>query len=393
MSPRKRILLLGATGSIGASTLQVIDAHKDKLEFVGIAARRNTDTLTAIARKYGVGHVGFFDAEAASAAQSENRYPTSTRLYGGMRGIEELAALPEADLVVIAVVGTAGLRPTLAAIRAGKTIALANKETLVLAGEFVTRAAAEAGVTLLPLDSEHNAIFQCLQTSAPRDLRRILLTASGGSFRDRSPDSLHRVTPEEALKHPNWSMGAKVTVDSATMANKGLEVIEAHWLFGLPSAAIDVVIHRQSIVHSMVEFIDGSVLAQLAPPSMTFAIQHSLLYPQRATPTLPGLDFTVAMRLDFEPPDHARFPCLTLAREALEAVGIMPAAFNAANEVAVAAFLEERIGFLEIPSIISRTLEKMPNPEPKCLDDVLEADRIARSLAGQWVARPTSIGS
>lgn len=389
MTTRKRIVLLGATGSIGASTLKVLDAHGDRLELVGIAARRNSDTLAAIARRYRVKHVGFFDPDAAVAARREARYDGQTHLYGGIDGIEGLVSLADADLVIVAVVGTAGLRPTLAAIRAGKTIALANKEILVLAGEFVTGAAVRAGVPILPLDSEHNAIFQCLQAASEKDVRRILLTASGGAFLDRPVTSLREVTPLEALKHPNWSMGAKVTVDSATMANKGLEVIEAHWLFRLPSNAIDVVIHRQSIVHSMVEFVDGSVLAQLAPPCMTFAIQHSLLHPERASATSPGLDFAQTMRLDFEPPDHARFPCLTLAREALEAGGIMPAAFNAANEVAVAAFLEERVGFLDIPSIISKTLEQMPNPEPRSLDDVLEADQLARTLAGQWIGRPT----
>lgn len=389
MSARKRIILLGATGSIGESTLKVIDAHSDRLELVGIAAHRNVDALEAIARRYRVRHVGFFDPAAASEAKSRDGFGPGSRIYAGTDAINEMVGLDEADLIVVAVVGTAGLGPTLAAIRAGKTIALANKETLVMAGEFVTRAAREHSAPILPLDSEHNAIFQCLQGSNGRDVGRILLTASGGSFLDRPIETWHEVTPEEALQHPNWSMGAKVTVDSATMANKGLELIEAHWLFGLPSASIDVVIHRQSIIHSMVEFVDGSILAQLAPPSMTFAIQHSLLHPDRASATSPGLDFSTAMRLDFEPPDPVRFPCLRLARQALEAAGTMPAAYNAANEVAVEAFLQQQVGFLDIPSIIDRTLQKMPTGKPKHLEDVLEADRLARELATAGAHRQT----
>ncbi len=384
MPERKRIVLLGATGSIGSSTLRVLDAHPDRLELVGIAANRNIGALEAIARKYQVRHIGLFDSDAAASARSNDRFGSEARIYSGLDGICDLATLEGANIVVVAVVGTASLRPTLAAIEAGKTIALANKEILVMAGDFVTRAAREYDVDILPLDSEHNAIYQCLQGSSGRDVRRILLTASGGAFLDRPMDTLNQVTPEEALKHPNWSMGPKVTVDSATMANKGLELIEAHWLFGLPSEAIDVVIHRQSIVHSMVEYVDGSILAQLSPPSMTFAIQHSLLHPNRAPATSPGLDFSERMQLGFEPPDHDRFPCLSLARQALEAGGVMPAVYNAANEIAVGAFLEQRVGFLEIPSIINSTLQKVANEAPTCLEDVLTADHLAREVAGQW---------
>lgn len=387
MPARKRIILLGATGSIGTSTLKVLDTHPDRLELVGVAAHRDIDALAKIARRYRVPHVGLFDPEAAAEASRTGAWASKTRIYSGIDGIAEMVSREEADLVVVAVVGTAGLRPTLAAIQAGKTIALANKETLVMAGEFVTRAARENKVTILPLDSEHNAIFQCLQGSTGGDIKRILLTASGGSFLDRPLDTWGQITPEEALRHPNWSMGAKVTVDSATMANKGLELIEAHWLFDLPSTAIDVVIHRQSIVHSMVEFVDGSILAQLSPPSMTFAIQHSLLHPDRASATSPGLDFSTAMRLDFEPPDQNRFPCLALARQALEIAGTAPAAFNAANEVAVDAFLKQEIGFLDIPTIIDRTLQKVPTGEPKQLEDILETDRLARERAAEWAHR------
>jgi len=386
MSTRKRIILLGATGSIGSSTLKVLETHSDRLELIGIAARSNVDRLAEIAKKFSVRHVGLFDPAAGARAAADPRFEGGTEFYHGMDEITSLATLSDADLVVVAVVGTAGLKPTLAAIEAKKTIALASKEILVLAGEYVTRAARENRVSILPMDSEHNAIFQCLQGSHHGDVQRIILTASGGSFLDRPIETMGRVTPAEALQHPNWSMGDKVTIDSATMANKGLELIEARWLFGLRSDSIDVVIHRQSIVHSMVEFVDGSILAQLSPPSMTFAIQHTLLFPDRATGTHPSLDFSAALRLDFEPPDTSKFPCLTLARLALEGEGILPAAFNAANEVAVDAFLGGRIGFLEIPVIIEKTLGEIPNRKPSRLDDVTEADKEARAIASRLVA-------
>ncbi len=386
MSTRKRIVLLGATGSIGSSTLKVLETHSDRLELIGIAARSNVDGLAEIAARFDVRHVGLFDPAAGARAAVDPRFESGTEFYLGVDEIASLAALADADLVVVAVVGTAGLKPTLAAIEAKKTIALASKEILVLAGEFVIRTARANQVSILPLDSEHNAIFQCLQGAQHRDVQRIILTASGGSFLDRPTETLERVTPAEALKHPNWSMGDKVTIDSATMANKGLELIEARWLFDLRSDSIDVVIHRQSIVHSMVEFVDGSILAQLSPPSMTFAIQHTLLYPDRATGTHPSLDFSAALRLDFQPPDTSKFPCLTLARRSLEGAGILPAAFNAANEVAVDAFLKGQIGYLEIPVIIEKTLEVIPNREPSRLDDVTEADHEARAIASRWVA-------
>ena len=389
MRNRKRIILLGATGSIGSSTLKVLENHSDRLELIGIAARSNVDRLTEIAEKFGVKQVGLFDLAAGARAAADPRFEAGTTFYCGVDEITSLAALDDADLVVVAVVGTAGLKPTLAAINAKKTIALASKEILVLAGQFVTRAARDNGVSILPLDSEHNAIFQCLQGAHHRDVQRIILTASGGSFLDRPIETMDQVTPAEALIHPNWSMGDKVTIDSATMANKGLELIEARWLFDLHSECIAVVIHRQSIVHSMVEFVDGSILAQLSPPSMTFAIQHTLLFPDRATGTHPSLDFRSNLRLDFQPPDTSKFPCLALARRALEGEGILPAAFNAANEVAVDAFLGGAIRFPEIPIIIEKTLEVIPNHEPLKLDDVTEADKEARVIASRWVAHKT----
>ncbi len=299
--PKKRLVLLGATGSIGDSTLRVVRKHPDKLEIVAIAGRTNCAKLDEIAREFNVPHVGVFDEAAARAARKAGMFKGRT-LHVGPAGLVELARLPAGDMVVAAVVGTLGLKPTLAAIEAGKDIALANKEILVLAGQFVMAAARKHRVAVVPLDSEHNAVFQCLDGERPQDVAKLLLTASGGPFRDYTRAQMAAVTPEAALKHPNWDMGPKVTVDSSTMANKGLEVIEAHWLFGLPAERIEVVVHPQSIVHSMVQFVDGSIIAQLSPPSMTFPIQHSLLYPGRAAGVAPTLDFSQKFALDFRPP-------------------------------------------------------------------------------------------
>ena len=280
-SSKKRIVLLGATGSIGENTLRVVAAHRDRLELVAIAARSNHRRLAEIARQFAVRHVGLFDNGAlAEARAGAAAFPAGTRLYGGLGGLIELAQLPEADLVLVAVVGTTGLRPALAALAARKHLALASKEILVLAGKFVMAAARASGVRLLPVDSEHNAVFQCLEGHPGAAVRRIVLTASGGAFRDLPTAALAHVTPADALKHPNWSMGPKITVDSATLANKGLELMEAQWLFGLRPDQCQAVLHPQSIVHCLVEFTDGAMLAQLAPPSMTFPIQHALLYPE-----------------------------------------------------------------------------------------------------------------
>jgi 1-deoxy-D-xylulose-5-phosphate reductoisomerase len=382
----KRLVLLGATGSIGENTLKVLRGHPDRLELVAVASHTRSRELDAIAREFNVPHVGIYDEAAARAARAEGLFAGRT-LHAGRAGLEELACLPEADMVVAAVVGTLGLRPTLAAIAAGKDIALANKEILVLAGKFVMAAARARGVAVVPLDSEHNAVFQCLDGARREDVAKLLLTASGGPFRDYTRAEMAAVTPAAALRHPNWAMGPKVTIDSSTMANKGLEIIEAHWLFGLPAARIEVVVHPQSIVHSMVQFVDGSILAQLSPPSMTFPIQHSLLYPARAAGVSPTLDFSQLLRLDFHPPDLDRFPCLALARAALEAEGIAPAVFNAANEVAVAAFLDGRLPYLAIPQIIAETLAALPPRDPQDLDDVLAADAEARVRASALVAR------
>ena len=379
---RKRIVLLGATGSIGENTLRVIAAHRDRLELVGIAARANHRRLAEIARQFGVRHVAIFENGAlAEARANAAAFPPNTRLSGGLDGLVELAQLPEADLVLVAIVGTTGLRPALAALAAHKPLALASKEILVLAGKFVMAAARAGGVRLVPVDSEHNAVFQCLEGHAHATVRRIVLTASGGAFRDLSADALAHVTPADALKHPNWSMGPKITVDSATLANKGLELMEAQWLFSLRPDQCHAVLHPQSIVHCLVEFADGTMLAQLAPPSMTFPIQHALLYPERA----PGIDVPLNLQklfsLDFCPVDETRYPCLRLARAAMDAGGVAPAVYNAANEIAVTAFLAGRLPFLAISEVIDKTLQSASNFEPGDLDAVLEADMTARRVA------------
>jgi len=380
--PRRRVVLLGATGSIGENTLRVIQAHQDRLELVGIAAHGNHQRLAAIARQFKVPHVGLYDEKAFLTARTRGDFPAGTQFHGGAAGLVELAMLPEADTVLIAVVGTAGLQPALAAIAAKKTIALASKEILVLAGKFIMQAARESGSRLLPVDSEHNAVFQCLEGHRSSDVRRLVLTASERAFRDWPIEKLADVTPSDALKHPNWAMGPKITVDSATLANKGLELIEAQCLFGLQAGQCHAVLHAQSTVHCLVEFTDGSLLAQLCPPSMTFPIQHALLYPDRSPAgTDQALSLDRAFSLDFRPVDEARYPCLRLARESMAAGGVAPAIFNAANEVAVAAFLQKRVPFLAIPQIIDKTLATLSHFEPGTLEQVLATDAQARQIA------------
>lgn len=381
-SRRKRVVLLGATGSIGENTLRVIAAHPDRLELVAVAARGNWQKLAAIARQFNVRQVGVFDETAyAAARENASAFPAATHLVGGLAGLTELAQLPSADIVLVAVVGTTGLEPALAALGAGKDLALASKEILVLAGKFVMAAARANKARLLPVDSEHNAVFQCLEGHPQAGVRRIVLTASGGAFRDWPAERLAHATPADALKHPNWSMGPKITVDSATLANKGLELIEAQWLFGLKPAQCTAVIHPQSIVHCLVEFNDGAMLAQLCPPSMTFPIQHVLLHPDRVAGVDSALDFTRLIGLEFRPVDEARFPMLALARATMTAGGVAPAVFNAANEVAVAAFLEGRIPFLAIPRVVEHTLATIKNFEPAELSAVVAIDGDSRRIA------------
>ncbi len=384
---KKRVVLLGATGSIGESTLRVIAAHRDRLELVGIAAHGRHARLAEIAQQFGVRHVGLYDPTALADARRGGAFPAGTLFHGGADGLRELATLPEADVILVAVVGTTALEPTLAAIAARKTIALASKEILVLAGKFVMDAARASGSRLLPVDSEHNAVFQCLEGHPATSVRRLVLTASGGAFRDWPIEKLSQVTPADALKHPNWAMGPKITVDSATLANKGLELIEAQCLFGLRAEQCHAVLHAQSIVHCLVEFTDGGMLAQLCPPSMTFPIQHALLYPERAPAgTDAPLPLDKALSLDFRPADETRYPCLRLAREAMATGGAAPAVFNAANEVAVAAFLQNQVPYLAIPRIIEHTLATVNLIDPTTLDQVMAVDRDARGIATAHLA-------
>lgn len=378
---RRRVVLLGATGSIGESALRVIAAHPDKLELIGIASRSNASRLAAIASSHRVRHVAIADEAAAKLAAEEGSVPRDTILHAGERGLIELATLPEADVVLVAVVGTAGLAPALAALAAGKDLALASKEILVLAGKFVMEAARRSGARLLPVDSEHAAVAQCLSGHPRDDVARVILTASGGAFRDLPLEKLSQVTRADALRHPNWSMGPKITVDSATLANKGLELIEAQWLFGLKPGQCAAVIHSQSIVHCLVEFVDGVMLAQLSPPSMTFPIQRALL-PDFATRGVDhALDLMKQFSLDFKPVDESRYPLYRLARKTMEAGGVTPAIFNASNEVAVEAFLDGRIDFLAISDVVDHTLQNVPSFEPTDLPSVLAIDAEARSIA------------
>ena len=385
-SPRKRVVLLGATGSIGESTLRVIAAHADKLELVGIAARANWEKTAAIARQFNVRQVGLFDDAAFAAARANAAaFPAGARVIGGMAGLVELAQLPEADIVLVAVVGTTGLEPALATLSAGKSLALASKEILVLAGKFVMAEARARNARLLPVDSEHNAVFQCVEGHPESTVRRIVLTASGGAFRDWPAERLAHATPADALKHPNWAMGPKITVDSATLANKGLELIEAQWLFGLDCDQCTTVLHPQSIVHCLVEFTDGAMLAQLSPPSMVFPIQHALLHPERAPGVDAPLDLGRLFSLEFRPVDEQRFPMLRLAKHCMRGGGVAPAVFNAANEVAVAAFLSGRLPFLAIPRVVEQSLAAISNFEPNDLAAVLATDSHARRIAASLI--------
>ena len=383
---RKKIVLLGATGSIGLNTLSVIRAHSDRLELVGIACNTKYTELAAMAREFNIKNVALSDKDACEQARRSGLFEKDVCIGEGLTGLEELATLQEADIVLVAVVGTAGLKPTLAAIAKGKDIGLASKEILVMAGKFVMAAAAANNARILPVDSEHNAIFQCMQGAERHDVSRLILTASGGPFRDYTIEQMRSIEPADATCHPNWSMGPKITVDSSTMANKGLEMVEAHWLFDMEPSKIEVVVHPQSIVHSMVEFIDGTIIAQMSPPSMTFAIQHILLYPDKAAAVHEPMDFSRSLQLEFQPPDKKRFPCLRLGIEALTAGGTAPAVFNAANEIAVAAFLENRLSYPGIGEVVDKTLQSVSIFEPQTLEDVMEADASARHAAGEIAA-------
>ncbi len=392
-SPARKVTILGATGSIGASTLDVIERNPGRFSVAALAAHRQWPALLAQIARFRPPYAALLDVQAArELEEAVRREGLPTRVLAGAEGLREVATLADADTVVAAIVGGAGLAPTLAAARAGKRILLANKETLVLAGDLFMSAVREGGATLLPIDSEHNAIFQCLPSAGDGSrgragVRRILLTASGGPFRTTPVSELGRVTPEQACAHPRWRMGRKISVDSATMMNKGLEMIEAHWLFGLAPREIEVLIHPESIVHSLVEYDDGSVLAQLGNPDMRTPIAHALAWPDRVAAGVTALDLAQIGALHFAAPDPERFPCLTLARAALAAGGSAPASLNAANEVAVAAFLERAIGFLDIADVCAEALSKLPAQPVATLDDALEADRAGRSVALELLSR------
>ena len=387
------ITLLGSTGSIGVSTLDVVARHPDKYKIVALTAYRQDDLLFAQCQQFEPEYAVMLDEVAAiRLRQRLSEAGSSTEVLTGVAALEQVAVLPEVDAVMAAIVGAAGLRPTLAAAQAGKKILLANKESLVMAGKVFMDALRASGAVLLPIDSEHNAIFQALPRGYDGDLaasgvRRILLTASGGPFRTMPLSELQSVTPEQACAHPNWVMGRKISVDSASMMNKGLEVIEAHWLFNAGADDIQVVIHPQSVVHSLVEYVDGSLLAQLGNPDMRTPIAYGLAYPERIDAGVVPLDLFKVATLDFSAPDYARFPCLALAYQALRAAGTAPAILNAANEVAVAAFLDRKISFLSIPRVIEAVLNQLQVGVVSSLDDVLAADAEARVAADQFIGK------
>ena len=394
---RKRVVILGATGSIGESALKVARDIPERMQIVGLAANSNAEKLAATANETRAPAVCLVDETKTDALKRALEY--KPRIFSGDAGLREIACLSDADMVLVAIVGTGGLRPALAAIEAGKDLAVASKEILVMAGEIVMREARENGVHVLPVDSEHNAIFQCLEgkrstlnaqrstlnaesfTLDVSEVRRIILTASGGPFRETPRKDFDSITPEQALKHPTWNMGPKITIDSATLFNKGLEMIEAHWLFDVEMKRVEVVIHPQSIVHSMVEFTDGSTLAQLSYSDMCFPIQYAMTWPDRVPNTLPPLDFSKLSKLEFFTPRYEDFPALNLARRAGETGGTLPAVMNAANEIAVAAFLDRQVRFQQIWDVVEEVMNRHTAIAHPNLDAILEADQWARNEA------------
>ena len=404
MAKRKRVVVLGATGSIGESAIKVAHDIPERMEIIGLAAKTNARKLAAQANVVRPQAVCLVDETRIEELRAALEYKPA--ILAGEAGLREIACLTNVDMVLVAVVGTGGLRPALAALEAGKDLAVASKEILVMAGEAVMSAAAKKGAKVLPVDSEHNAIFQCLEcgrglcapigegattdrdTEVPPTLvRRIILTASGGPFRETPSDQFTNITPDQALKHPTWNMGPKITIDSATLFNKGLEMIEAHWLFGVEMARVEVIIHPQSIVHSMVEFADGSVLAQLSHSDMCFPIQYAVTWPERVPNSLPSLDFGKLQKLEFAAPRLDAFPALNLARRAGETGGTLPAVMNAANEIAVSAFLDRRISFPRIWHLVEEVMNRHTSIANPTLDAILEADRWAREEAADASAR------
>jgi 1-deoxy-D-xylulose-5-phosphate reductoisomerase len=382
----KRLAILGSTGSIGQSALAVVDAHPARLKVVALAAGDNAPLLSEQVRRYQPEVVAMATGEGVDRLRAACGADTPVTMGGGAEGLIAVATHPAVDIVICASSGTAGLEAVLAALAAGKTIALANKEVLVMAGALVTAAAQRSGALILPVDSEHNAVHQCVHGRSQTEIRKLILTASGGPFRDLTSAQLRRVTTDQALRHPTWRMGRKITIDSATLMNKGLEVIEAHWLFGVSADQIEVVIHPQSIVHSMVELVDGSVIAQLGVTDMRLPIQYACSYPERWDGALPSLDLSKAGRLEFHSPDHERFPCLGLAYRALRAEGTQAVVLNAANEVAVGAFLDGRLGFTAIPTVIERTMNAHMVEGVSTVETVRRVDAWGRSYAREIAA-------
>ena len=381
----RSLTILGSTGSIGLSTLDVVRQHPEKFSISCLAAGQDVTVLAEQIKEFMPDAVSVKDAESAKKLEAllEDYKP---EIFYGVEGASTIASADGSDMVVSAIVGAAGLVPTVNAIKAGKHIALANKETLVVAGQLVSDLVKKHNVRLLPVDSEHSAIFQSLEGHRTEDVERIILTASGGPFRNTSAEELKNVKLEQALKHPQWSMGAKITIDSATMMNKGLEVIEAHWLFNMPAEKIGVVVHPQSIIHSMVEYIDGCVIAQLGSPDMRAPIAYALSYPERCASGIQKLDLIKIGTLTFEEPDMVRFPALSLAFDALKAGRTYPAVLNAANEIAVAAFLDKKIGFTDIAATVNKTMQAHQAYTPVELDEYLQADRWARETAQKFIA-------
>lgn len=386
----KRISILGSTGSIGRQCLDVVDSLVGRFQVVGIAAGSNVTLAAKQAARHKPKVVSVATEQGAQEIREllkSARVAPLPEILFGSEGMDRVATHPDAEIVLSAAVGVVGLPATYKAVQVGKALALANKEVLVAAGELVMAAAKEKNVSVLPVDSEHNAIHQCLRTGERKEVKRLVLTASGGPFRKTSLAQLKRVTPRQALEHPNWKMGRRITIDSATMMNKGFEVIEAHWLFGMDQEQIHVVIHPQSTIHSMVEYVDGSIIAQLGATDMRMPIQYALTYPERVASNGFALDWARLKSLDFAPVLARKYPCLALARESLRRGGVMPCALNAADEEAVAAFLARRLSFLRISEVIEKVLERMPHLQPHNMGDVLAADRQARLLAREEIER------
>ncbi len=380
----KNIVILGSTGSIGTNTLDIVAKFPDQFRVVGLTAGTKEEKLEEQLRTFKPQVVALSDKAAADRLRARTK-DTGITILSGLEGVTEVARLSQAELVISAIVGGAGLVPTLAAIQAGKNVSLANKEPMVMAGKLMQEEARKHGVRIFPVDSEHSAIFQSMEGHRREDIRRLILTASGGPLWDMPKEQMQHVKPEQALQHPNWKMGAKITIDSATLMNKGLEVMEARWLFDIPMHQIEVLIHRESIIHSLVEYRDGSVIAQLGCPDMRTPISYAMNYPERMPLDLPSLDLAAIGKLTFHKPDHDRFPCLGLGYEALRTGGTMPATLNAANEIAVAAYLDGGIGFQDIPEVIRSTMEAHRTQDVTNLEQALEADRWAREKSGSLV--------